>query len=145
MVHCRKVSRSARASGSASTETNGPSSTCARSGVWNDLGIVTPHVTAAPEDVTLIARAIATATARPEGLTTVQADMLGATADALTGVTVDYTKCEPLSRDDLADVLQGRDLAYRQRIVHHMVLGELVLRPIPTVVAHRVAQYAEAL
>ncbi len=26
-----------------------------------------------------------------------------------------------------------------------MVLGELVLRPIPTVVAHRVAQYAEAL
>ena len=42
-------------------------------------------------------------------------------------------------------VLAGRDLAYRQRIVHHMVLGELVLRPIPTVVAHRVAQYAEAL
>ena len=26
-----------------------------------------------------------------------------------------------------------------------MVLGELVLRPIPTVVAHRVAKYAEAL
>src|SRR6185295_264880 len=30
-------------------------------------------------------------------------------------------------------------------IVHHMVLGELVLRPIPTIVAHRVAKYAEAL
>ena len=42
-------------------------------------------------------------------------------------------------------MLAGRDLDYRQRIVHHMVLGELVLRPIPTVVAHRVAQYAEAL
>ena len=39
----------------------------------------------------------------------------------------------------------ARDLGYRQRIVHHMVLGELVLRPIPTVVAHRVAKYAEAL
>ncbi|HKY16157.1 MAG TPA: hypothetical protein VJM33_14620, partial [Microthrixaceae bacterium] len=38
-----------------------------------------------------------------------------------------------------------RDLAYRHRIVHHMVLGELVLRPIPVVVAHRVATYAQAL
>ena len=30
-------------------------------------------------------------------------------------------------------------------LVHHMVLGELVLRPLPIVVAHRVAKYAEAL
>jgi hypothetical protein len=36
-------------------------------------------------------------------------------------------------------------VTYRQRIVHHMVLGELVLRPLPIVVAHRVAQYAQAL
>jgi hypothetical protein len=45
----------------------------------------------------------------------------------------------------LAEVLEPHDLGYRQRIVHHMVLGELVLRPIPVVVAHRVAKYAEAL
>jgi hypothetical protein len=98
-----------------------------------------------PEEVALVARGIATAVAPPEGLKQVQADLLGAIAEALTGVTVDYTRCEPLSREDLAEVLKGRDLSYRQRIVHHMVLGELVLRPIPTVVAHRVAQYAEAL
>src|SRR5262249_9452267 len=34
---------------------------------------------------------------------------------------------------------------YRQRIVHHMVLGELVLRPLPVDVAARVASYANAL
>jgi hypothetical protein len=45
----------------------------------------------------------------------------------------------------LADVLADRSPEYRRRVVHHMVLGEMVLRPIPVVVAHRVAQYADAL
>jgi hypothetical protein len=75
----------------------------------------------------------------------VQADLLEAIASALTGVAVDYRSLEPLGPAELADVLADRDLVYRQRIVHHMVLGELVLRPLPTVVAHRVAKYAEAL
>jgi len=79
------------------------------------------------------------------GLTEVQADLLEAIASALTGVSVDYRGLASLGPDELADVLVGRDLAYRQRIVHHMVLGELVLRPIPTVVAYRVAKYSEAL
>jgi len=97
------------------------------------------------EEVRLVARGIATAVAPETGLTDVQADLLGAIASALTGVDVDYRALEPLGADALADVLAGKDLDYRQRIVHHMVLGELVLRPIPTVVAHRVHQYAEAL
>jgi hypothetical protein len=96
-------------------------------------------------EVTLVARGIATAVAPETGLTDVQADLLEAIASALTGVSVDYRALEPLGREEFADVLSRRDLVYRQRIVHHMVLGELVLRPIPVVVAHRVAQYAEAL
>ncbi len=96
-------------------------------------------------EVILVARGIASAVAPETGLTDVQADLLQAIANALTGHTVDYRSLEPLGPDGLADVLAGRDLDYRQRIVHHMVLGELVLRPIPTVVAHRVAKYAEAL
>lgn len=96
-------------------------------------------------EVTLVARGIATAVAPDDGLSDVQAALLSAIAEALTGVTVDYHDLEPLSREELADVLAERPLGYRQRIVHHMVLGELVLRPLPTVVAHRVAQYAEAL
>ena len=97
------------------------------------------------DEVRLVARGIATAVAPESGLTDVQAELLEAIASALTAVSVDYRTLEPLGPDELADVLAGRDLAYRQRIVHHMVLGELVLRPIPTVVAHRVAKYAEAL
>ena len=97
------------------------------------------------EEVMLVARGIATAVAPETGLTDVQAELLEAIASALTGVEVDYRALEPLGPDELADVLARRDLGYRQRIVHHMVLGELVLRPLPTVVAHRVAKYAEAL
>ncbi len=97
------------------------------------------------DEVHLVAHGIATAVAPETGLTDVQADLLEAIATALTGVTVDYRTLEPLGREELAAVLATRDLDYRQRIVHHMVLGELVLRPIPTVVAHRVAMYAEAL
>jgi hypothetical protein len=97
------------------------------------------------EEVRVVARGIATAVAPETGLADVQADLLEAIASALTGVSVDYRSLEPLGPQELADALAARDLAYRQRIVHHMVLGELVLRPIPTVVAHRVAKYAEAL
>lgn len=96
-------------------------------------------------EVTLVARGIATAVAPETGLTDVQAELLQAIALALTGHDVDYRSLEPLAPADLADVLAARDLGYRQRIVHHMVLGELVLRPIPVVVAHRVATYADAL
>ncbi|HET9730893.1 MAG TPA: hypothetical protein VFR41_15785 [Acidimicrobiia bacterium] len=98
-----------------------------------------------PHEVMLVARGIATAVAPDTGLSDVQANLLGAIAEALTGVAIDYRDLEPLSAADLADVIGGRDLDYRQRIVHHMVLGELVLRPLPVTVAHRVAQYAEAL
>jgi hypothetical protein len=95
--------------------------------------------------VTLVARGIATAVAPEGGLTDVQAELLEAIASALTGVSVDYRALEPLGAEEFADALAGRDVGYRRRIVHHMVLGELVLRPIPVVVAHRVAVYAEAL
>jgi len=97
------------------------------------------------EEVTLVARGIATAVAPESGLTDVQAELLEAIASALTGISVDYRALEPLGPQEFADCLAGSDPGYRRRIVHHMVLGELVLRPIPVVVAHRVATYAEAL
>ena len=97
------------------------------------------------DGVTLVARGIATAVAPDSGITDVQADLLEAIATALTGVTVDYRALDPLGPDELAAVLANRSLDYRQRIVHHMVLGELVLRPIPVAVAHRVATYADTL
>jgi hypothetical protein len=97
------------------------------------------------EEVTLVGRGIATAVAPDTGITDVQADLLEAVTNAVTGITIDYRSLEPLGAAELADLLATRELAYRQRIVHHMVLGELVLRPIPVAVAHRVATYADAL
>jgi hypothetical protein len=97
------------------------------------------------EEVKLVARGIATAVAPETGLEDVQADLLEAIASALTGVDVDYRALDPLGPDELAHVLAHQDMAYKQRIVHHMVLAELVLRPLPVVVANRVAKYADAL
>jgi len=97
------------------------------------------------DEVRLVARGLATAVAPADGLTEVQAALLGAIASALTGYEVDYHDLEPLGPDDLAAVLADRDDDYRRRIVQHMVLGELVLRPLPVDVAARVAKYANAL
>jgi len=97
------------------------------------------------DEVVLVARGIATAVAPEEGLTDVQAALLGAIAEALTGVSVDYHDLEPLSAADLGRVLAEKPEWYRQRIVHHMVLGELVLKPLPREVAWRVREYAGAL
>jgi hypothetical protein len=99
----------------------------------------------APDEVVVVARGIATAVAPAGGLTDVQAALLEAIAGALTNIEVDYHHLESLGPEELARVLEDRDQNFRQRIVHHMVLGELVLRPLPTDVASRVAQYARAL
>jgi hypothetical protein len=93
----------------------------------------------------MVARGIATAIAPESGLADVQADLLEAIASALTGVSIDYRSLEPLGPEEFVEFLGPRDLDYRRRIVHHMVLGELMLRPIPVVVAHRVSTYAAAL
>ncbi|MSO78605.1 MAG: hypothetical protein EXQ79_03260 [Acidimicrobiia bacterium] len=97
------------------------------------------------EEVTKVARGIATAVAPEGGVTDVQAALLQAITSALTSTEIDYRDLEPMECDELAGVLEGRDTDYRQRIVHHMVLGELVLRPLPPEVAARVARYAKAL
>lgn len=98
-----------------------------------------------PDEVLCVARGIATAVAPESGLTDVQASLLRATTKAMTGVDVDYRDLEPLGPDQLASVLATRDRAYRQRIVQHMVLGELVLTPLPRDVADRVSACADAL
>ncbi len=97
------------------------------------------------EEVTLVARGVATAVAPENGLTDEQTDLLEATTKALAGVSIDFRELEPLAPEALAEALGARDLDERRRVVHDMVLAELMLRPIPVVVAHRVAMYAEAL
>jgi hypothetical protein len=97
------------------------------------------------EEIYAVSRAIATAVAPGGVLTPVQAPLLGALTKALTDVEVDYAALEPISADELSTALVGHSELYRQRIVQHMVLGELVLHPVPRDVAARVTEYATAL
>src|SRR5215471_10794735 len=124
-----------------------PASIAVPSGAHPTERVSVPHMVDAvdPAEVVCVARGIATAVSTEDGLTENQAILLGAIAQALTGVEVDYRHLEPLTTDELAECLGPHDLQYRQRIVHHMVLGELMLKPLPTEVAHRVATYAKAL
>ena len=96
------------------------------------------------QEILAVSRGIATAVAPESGLTDVQIAVLEAITKALTDVSVDYRDLDPLGPDDLAHVLAQHRPEYRQRIVHHMVLGELVLRPLPAEVAQDVGVRAGA-
>jgi len=97
------------------------------------------------DEVVGVARGMATAVAPEQGITETQAAILRAVTQAVTGFDIDYCALEPLGPDELATLLTGRDMDYRHRIVHHMVLAEIVLTPLPADVADRVATYASAL
>jgi hypothetical protein len=97
------------------------------------------------DEARVIARGVASAAAPPDGLEPVQVSLLGAVHAALIGPPVDFATLEPLDPDELATVLAPRPITFRHRVVHHMVLGELILRPIPPEVARNVERYAKAL
>ena len=99
----------------------------------------------ADADRSTVIAAIATAVAPEEGLQPVQASLLGELASSLMGVSADFDRFESVSPEELADVLADHESMTRHRIVHLMVLGELILRPIPLDVAVRVGRYAKAL
>lgn len=98
-----------------------------------------------PGEVATIARAIATAVDPGGGLTLAQISLLGAVYAAVRAADIDFSNLEPLGPEELAVALAGRDPLFRRRVVHDMVLGELILRPIPPPVARRVSEYAAAL
>jgi hypothetical protein len=97
------------------------------------------------EQAQLVARGVATAVAGRGGLTAVQTSLLGAVHHALTNADTDFSTLEPLAADVLAEALASRSSTFRNRVVHLMVLGELILRPIPPEVARKVEAFATAL
>lgn len=101
-------------------------------------------------DALMIARGVASAVA-PDGhstkvqLTEVQASLLAAVHSAMTGVVVDFSNLEAIGPEAFAAALDTLPASSRHRVVQDMVLGELVLRPIPPEIARRVETYARAL
>jgi hypothetical protein len=97
------------------------------------------------DEAELIARGVASAVDPGGGLAPTQVSLLGAVHSALIGTEVDFSELDPLGPAELADALAVHQPEFRHRIVHVMVLGELILRPIPPEVARRVETYAIAL
>jgi hypothetical protein len=97
------------------------------------------------EEVALTARGVAAAAAPASGLTELQRVLLEALFPAMTGHPVDLRSLEPMSPDELAQVLRRRDRQFRTRGVQVMLLAALVLRPLPEEVTARVSRYAAEL
>lgn len=93
----------------------------------------------------LVARGVASAVSTDGRLTAVQASLLTEVTEAVLEVRVDLTAFEPLEPEALGEVMDDEPEEARRRVVHLMVLAELILRPIPLEVAIRVGKYAEAL
>jgi hypothetical protein len=96
------------------------------------------------EEVQFLGRGIVTAITPPSGLTELQDTLVEATVTAMTGHTL-VPPLRPVTPDGFAAGLRARNEAFRTRIVQVMLLGALVLRPIPPAVAERVAAFAREL
>jgi hypothetical protein len=93
----------------------------------------------------VLARGITSAVRGPAGLTALQALLLAAVFTSMTGHQIDPVQAEPIDPDSFAHLLARRDLMFRTRIVQIMLLGELILHPLPADVAEHVRAFALAL
>jgi len=97
------------------------------------------------DEIVTVSRGIATAVSVDGRLSELQCSLLRAVTQALTDIGVDYAGLRPITPEELGAVLARRSPDYRQRIVQHMVLAEMVLTPLPPEVAERVDAFARAL
>lgn len=96
-------------------------------------------------EAAFLLRGFVSATTGPDGTTEIQRLLFEAVTRALTGHRVDTHAAAPVTAGEFAAGLSRRDLAFRTRIVQIMVLGEMVLSPIPTQVSDQVAAFADEL
>jgi len=109
----------------------------------------------APEDTNLLppdheeseflVRGFVSAMRPAAGLTALQRLLVEAMAEAMTGTSVDARTAELISAEDYAAGLARRNAAFRSRMLQMMLLGALVLRPIPNDVVDRLGEFARAM
>ncbi|WP_428340980.1 hypothetical protein [Mycobacterium sp.] len=97
------------------------------------------------DEAAFLLRGFVSAATGAGGLTEIQRLLFEAVSRAMTGHRVNPAAAEPIDAESFARGLARRNLAFRSRIVQIMVLGELVLSPIPTEVSVRVAEFADQL
>ncbi len=101
--------------------------------------------TPAADEVEMLTRGMVSAIAPEGGLTTLQELLMSALARSMTGFVVEPRGLAPVEPAEFAQTMAHRNLAFRTRIVQNMVLGELILAPLPPSVAARVREFAAEL
>ena len=93
----------------------------------------------------LIAGGVAAAIAPDGGLTRLQRFMIEALTESMTGFAIPATAVPRLGPEAFAREMRRRNAPFRSRMVQFMLIGELVLVPLPPEVAGRVEAYAAEL
>jgi hypothetical protein len=96
-------------------------------------------------EVAWLGRGIVTAVRPSTGHTQLQDLILKAVFESMTGFSIDPDAIEPIDAEEFATGLAQRNLEFRTRIVQVMLLGELILMPLPDEVSERVERFAAAL
>ncbi|MEM9135188.1 MAG: hypothetical protein AAGA59_20220 [Actinomycetota bacterium] len=107
-----------------------------------DEALLTPPDAA---EVAHLANGVLTAIEPDGGRTEFQNLLVDAAFESLTGFGVDLAEVERISAEAFAQGMAARNAAFRTRILQTMILGALVLRPLPVEVAERVASFARAM
>jgi hypothetical protein len=94
------------------------------------------------DEVRLTVAGITAAVTPPDGLTEVQRAVLNAHVVSMTEHPLEITSVPPLGPEEFAEGLRYRNQAFRERMVQIMLLGEMLLVPIPREVSERVETYA---
>jgi hypothetical protein len=95
-------------------------------------------------EVEHLARGVFTAIGPDGGPSELQRVLITAAFDAMTGFRPGESS-EPIGSEAFAQGLVDRNEAFRVRILQTMILGALVLRPLPDEVAARVEAFARAM
>jgi hypothetical protein len=97
------------------------------------------------DESALLARGIVAAVTPADGLTPLQDVLLHALFEAMLGHVIEPRDLEPMGCAEFAEALAQRNEIFRHRIVQAMLLGALVLNPLPEAVASQVEAYAREL
>lgn len=96
-------------------------------------------------ETNFVARGLVSAVSPRDGLRPLQATLIEAMCEAMTGHAVDPWGLAPVEPSEFAEGLRHRNAMFRTRIVHLMLIGMMVLVPLPEDVCERVAEFADEL